>query len=83
MTASLMTPFLMLIHHGQAKFLYHGLMQCVRLLPATILLSKSSNSLLVLPSPRPWDFPPSIDGDISCTDDLMEVDDPEGVVSLD
>jgi hypothetical protein len=27
--------------------------------------------------------PPSIDGDISHTDDLMELDDPEGVVSLD
>jgi hypothetical protein len=33
--------------------------------------------VLVLPSPRPWDFPPSIDGDISRADDPMELDDPE------
>jgi hypothetical protein len=32
---------------------------------------------IVLPSPRPWDFPPSIDGDISHADDPMELDDPE------
>jgi hypothetical protein len=32
---------------------------------------------LLLPSPRPWDFPPSIDGDISRADDPMELDDPE------
>jgi hypothetical protein len=31
----------------------------------------------LLPSPRPWDFPPSIDGDISRADDPMELDDPE------
>jgi hypothetical protein len=31
----------------------------------------------LLPSPRPWDFPPSIDWDISRTDDPMELDDPE------
>jgi hypothetical protein len=31
----------------------------------------------VLPSPRPWDFPPSIDGDVSRADDPMELDDPE------
>jgi hypothetical protein len=31
----------------------------------------------MLPSPRPWDFPPSIDGDISRADDPMELDDPE------
>jgi hypothetical protein len=31
----------------------------------------------VLPSPRPWDFPSSIDGDISRADDPMELDDPE------
>jgi hypothetical protein len=31
----------------------------------------------LLPSPRPWDFPPSIDGDISHADDPMELDDPE------
>jgi hypothetical protein len=37
----------------------------------------------MLPSPRPWDFPASIDRDISRVDDSMEVDDPEGVVSLD
>jgi hypothetical protein len=33
--------------------------------------------ILLLPSPRPWDFPPSIDGDISHADDPMELDDPE------
>jgi hypothetical protein len=32
---------------------------------------------VVLPSPRPWDFPPSIDGDVSRVDDPMELDDPE------
>jgi hypothetical protein len=32
---------------------------------------------LVLPSPRPWDFPPSIDGGISRVDNPMELDDPE------
>jgi hypothetical protein len=37
----------------------------------------------MLPSPRPWDFPPSIDGDVSRADVPMEVDDPEGVVRLD
>jgi hypothetical protein len=31
----------------------------------------------LLLSPRPWDFPPSINGDISRADDLMELDDPE------
>jgi hypothetical protein len=31
----------------------------------------------MLPSPRPWDFPPSIDGDINRVDDPMELDDPE------
>jgi hypothetical protein len=31
----------------------------------------------VLPSPRPWDFPPSIDGDVSREDDPMELDDLE------
>jgi hypothetical protein len=31
----------------------------------------------MLPSPRPWDFPPSIDGDINCADDPMELDDLE------
>jgi hypothetical protein len=37
----------------------------------------------VLPSPQPWDFPPSIDRDISRKDSPMELDEPEGVVSLD
>jgi hypothetical protein len=37
----------------------------------------------MLPSPRPWDFPTSIDGDISRADDWMEVDEPEGTVGLD
>jgi hypothetical protein len=37
----------------------------------------------MLPSPQPWDFPPSIDGDISRADDPMELDDPKAVVSLD
>ena len=36
-----------------------------------------SYSPQMLPSPRPWDFPPSIDGDISRADDPMELDDPE------
>jgi hypothetical protein len=31
----------------------------------------------VLPSPRPWDFPPLIDGGINRVDDPMELDDPE------
>jgi hypothetical protein len=37
----------------------------------------------VLPSPRPWDFPPSIDGDVSREDSPMELDEPEGAVSPD
>ncbi|KAF8481855.1 hypothetical protein DFH94DRAFT_691497 [Russula ochroleuca] len=37
----------------------------------------------MLPSPRPWDFPPLIDGDISREDSPMELDEPEGAVSLD
>jgi hypothetical protein len=37
----------------------------------------------MLLSPRPWDFPPSIDGDVSRKDSPMELDEPEGVVSLD
>jgi hypothetical protein len=54
--------------------------------PACLSVKMSRLRLLtiaVLPSPRPWDFPPSIDGDISRADDLMELDDPEGMVSLD
>jgi hypothetical protein len=39
--------------------------------------SQVDNLRIVLPSPRPWDFPPSIDGDISCADDPMELDDPK------
>jgi hypothetical protein len=31
----------------------------------------------MLLSPRPWDFPPLIDRDISHMDDPMELDDPE------
>ena len=38
---------------------------------------------LLLPSPRPWDFPPSIDGDVSREDSPMELDGPEGAVGLD
>jgi hypothetical protein len=41
------------------------------------LLTDTCIMLTVLPSPRPWDFPPSIDGDISHADDPMELDDPE------
>jgi hypothetical protein len=37
----------------------------------------------VLLSPQPWDFPPSIDSDVSRKDDPMELDDPKGMVSLD
>jgi hypothetical protein len=37
----------------------------------------NENPVDVLPSPQPWDFPPSIDGDISRADDPMELDDPE------
>jgi hypothetical protein len=36
----------------------------------------------MLPSPRPWDFPSSIDGDVSREDSPMELDEPEGVVDL-
>jgi hypothetical protein len=37
----------------------------------------------VLLSPRPWDFPPSIDGDVSREDTPMELDEPKGAVGLD
>jgi hypothetical protein len=37
----------------------------------------ASNWRVMLPSPRPWDFPPLIDGDISRADDPMELDDPK------
>jgi hypothetical protein len=37
----------------------------------------------VVTIPSTLGLPPLIDGDISHTDDPMEVDDPEGVVSLD
>jgi hypothetical protein len=37
----------------------------------------------VLPSPRPWDFPPSIDGDVSREDSPMELDGSEGTVGPD
>jgi hypothetical protein len=37
----------------------------------------ASNRRVMLPSPRPWDFPPSIDGDVSRVDNPMELDDPE------
>jgi hypothetical protein len=43
----------------------------------------TSNRRVMLPSPRPWDFPPSIDGDVSHEDSPMELDEPEGAVSLD
>jgi hypothetical protein len=36
-----------------------------------------SNWRVMLPSPHPWDFPSSIDGDICREDNLMELDDPE------
>jgi hypothetical protein len=41
------------------------------------------NRRVMLPSPRPWDFPPSIDGDVSREDSPMELDEPEGTVGLD
>jgi hypothetical protein len=41
------------------------------------VVTLASNQRVMLPSPRPWDFPPSIDGDISRADDPMELDDPE------
>jgi hypothetical protein len=47
------------------------------------VVTLTSNRRVMLPSPRPWDFPPSIDGDVSCKDSPMELDEPEGVVSLD
>jgi hypothetical protein len=37
----------------------------------------------MLLSPRPWDFPSSIDGDVSREDSPMELDEPEGTVGLD
>jgi hypothetical protein len=42
-----------------------------------------THTIRVLPSPRPWDFPPSINGDVNCEDSPMELDEPEGAVSLD
>jgi hypothetical protein len=47
------------------------------------VVTLASNRRVMLPSPWPWDFPPSIDRDVSRVDDPMEVDDPEGVVRLD
>jgi hypothetical protein len=41
------------------------------------MVALASNRRVMLPSPRPWDFPPSIDGNISRADDPMELDDPE------
>jgi hypothetical protein len=43
----------------------------------------ASNRRVMLPSPRPWDFPPSIDGDVSCEDSPMELDEPGGTVGPD
>jgi hypothetical protein len=45
--------------------------------PMYVTRSPVSSCPALLPSPRPWDFPPSIDGDISRADDPMELDDPE------
>jgi hypothetical protein len=42
-----------------------------------------SNRRVMLPSPRPWDFPPLIDGDVCREDSPMELDKPEGTVGLD
>jgi hypothetical protein len=47
------------------------------------VVALASNRRVMLPSPRPWDFPPSIDGDVSREDSPMELDEPEGAVSLD
>jgi hypothetical protein len=47
------------------------------------VVTLTSNRRVMLLSPRPWDFPPSIDGDVSREDSPMELDEPEGVVSLD
>jgi hypothetical protein len=46
-------------------------------------LAPKRHGPFLLPSPRPWDFPPSIDRDVSREDSPMELDEPEGVVSLD
>jgi hypothetical protein len=52
-----------------------------QLLGRPVAISRWKNEALssrrLLPSPRPWDFPTSIDGSISRADDLMELDDPE------
>jgi hypothetical protein len=48
-----------------------------RLLTTVAITVVTTGTPVVLPSPRPWDFPPSIDGDISHADDPMELDDPE------
>jgi hypothetical protein len=44
---------------------------------------RETGRAMMLPSPRPWDFPPSIDGDVSREDDPMEVDEPDRSVSPD
>jgi hypothetical protein len=41
------------------------------------MVALASNRRVMLLSPRPWDFPLLIDGDISRADDPMELDDPE------
>jgi hypothetical protein len=41
------------------------------------MVTLASNRRVMLLSPRPWDFPPLIDRDVSREDDLMEVDDPK------
>jgi hypothetical protein len=43
----------------------------------------TSNQRVMLPSPRPWDFPPLINEDVSREDEPMEVDESNGSVSLD
>jgi hypothetical protein len=47
------------------------------------VVALASNRRVMLSSPRPWDFPPSIDGDVSREDSPMELDGPEGAVGLD
>jgi hypothetical protein len=64
-----------------AAFLMSGSMKSSLIRPSVRAGSGSGSS--VLPSPRPWDFPPSIDGDVSREDSPMELDKPEGAVSLD
>jgi len=46
-------------------------------------IKQNVSSAFLLPSPRAWDFPPSIDGDVSHEDSPMELGEPGGTVGPD